>query len=212
MLIRHAFFIFMFAFLSSCETAYYNTMEKVGYHKRDILVSRVESARESQAEGQEQFKSALEQFRSVVNFDGGSLEREYNKLNATYEDSVTAADEISERVDAVENVAEALFKEWEQELDQYSSANLRRSSQQQLSDTRRSYSTLISKMRRAEKSIQPVLAILKDNTLFLKHNLNARAVGQLKGELRNVDRNVQSLIANMESAIQESDKFIKGLK
>ena len=67
-------------------------------------------------------------------------------------------------------------------------------------------------MRRAEQSIAPVLAVLKDNVLYLKHNLNARAVGALKGELNQVDRNVQALIGAMEASIRESDAFIKGLK
>ena len=203
---------FALSLLSACETAYYNTMENFGVHKRDILVDRVEEARESQVDGQQQFKDALEQFKSVVNYDGGKLEAQYKKLNAAYEDSEEAAAEIRERIDSVESVAVALFKEWEKELDQYTSASLRNSSAQQLRDTKANYRTLIGKMRRAEQSIAPVLAVLKDNVLYLKHNLNARAVGALKGELNQVDRNVQALIGAMEASIRESDAFIKGLK
>jgi hypothetical protein len=46
--------------LAGCQTAYYKTMEKFGYHKRDILVDRVKDAKETQEEAKEQFKSALE--------------------------------------------------------------------------------------------------------------------------------------------------------
>jgi hypothetical protein len=45
-------------------------------------------------------------------------------------------------------------------------------------------------MRRAEQSIDPVLAALRDNVLYRKHNLNASAVGALKGELASIDRDV----------------------
>ena len=34
--------------LSSCSSAYYSAMEQLGVHKRDILVDRVEEARDSQ--------------------------------------------------------------------------------------------------------------------------------------------------------------------
>ena len=66
-------------FLSGCETAYYGTMEKLGYHKRDLMVNRVESARDAQEDAKEQFESALEKFSSVLQFDGGELEDKYDQ-------------------------------------------------------------------------------------------------------------------------------------
>jgi DNA-binding ferritin-like protein len=198
--------------LTACETTYFSAMEQVGFHKRDILVDRIEAAQEAQQEGQEQFKTALEQFKEVVNFDGGKLEEVYNRLNDSYEDSVEAADTISSRIDKVDSVANALFDEWEDEIDEYSNQNFKHSSQQQLRGTKTRYSRLLRAMRKAESSIEPVLVTLKDNTLFLKHNLNARAISSLKGELSNVNQQVSSLISNMEKAIQESDKFIKELQ
>ncbi len=197
--------------LAACQSTYYSAMEKVGVHKRDILVDRIESAREAQQDGQQQFKNALEQFRSVVSVDGGELEKQYNKLNAAYEDSEEAAEEIRERIDKVEDVAEDLFKEWRKELGLYSNARLRRDSENKLRSTERDYDRLINAMRAAERSIEPVLNTLRDNTLYLKHNLNAAAIGSLRGELRQVDSSVQQLIAAMERAISESDAFIRRL-
>jgi len=53
--------------LGGCSSLYYNTMEKFGYEKRDILVNRVEDARDSQNDAQKTFRSSLERFQSVVN-------------------------------------------------------------------------------------------------------------------------------------------------
>ena len=60
--------------LTACSSAYYKTMESMGIEKRDILVDRVEEARDAQDDASEQFASALDQYRSTVNFDGGDLE------------------------------------------------------------------------------------------------------------------------------------------
>jgi len=198
--------------LTACETVVYDALEKVGYHKRDILIDRIDAAQASQTEGQEQFKSALEQFKSVINFDGGDLEVTYDQLNDEYEASVDAADEIHERIDSVKNVADALFDEWQEELEQYSNASLRRDSERQLKDTRRRYSKVLGAMRRAENAIDPVLASLKDNTLYLKHNLNARAIASLKNELGTVDNDVNALLTAMQQAINESNAFIDELR
>jgi chromosome segregation ATPase len=198
--------------VSSCETAYYDAMEKVGVHKREILIDRIVEAQESQEEGKEQFKSALEQFRSVVNFDGGELEATYEKLNDEYEDSVSAAETIHKRIASVESVATALFDEWTDELALYSSASLRRDSERQLQSTKKRYERLLATMHRTEKTIEPVLASLQDNVLYLKHNLNSRAIASLKGEFANVNADVTKLVSAMQKAIDESNKFVEELR
>jgi hypothetical protein len=198
--------------LGACSSVYYGAMEKVGVHKRDILVDRVEKARDSQQETKEQFASALEQFSAVVNFDGGDLEQKYNQLNAVLEDSEEQAEEVRERIDAVEDVAEALFGEWDAELDQYTNASLRRSSEKQLRQTRSHYQKLLVAMRRAESKIDPVLNVLRDHVLFLKHNLNARAIASLQSELVTIEGDVARLIREMEASIKEADAFISTLK
>jgi SMC interacting uncharacterized protein involved in chromosome segregation len=211
-LFKFSCLLLLSATLAGCETTYYNAMEKVGFHKREILVDRITAAQQAQTEGRQQFKSALEQFRSVVNFDGGELEQIYHRLNDEFERSEAVAAEISERINSVDAVAEALFDEWSEELDQYSNGNLRRDSARQLQDTRQRYQRLLTAMRKAQKSIDPVLDALRDNTLYLKHNLNARAISSLKAELGTVNRNVSALITAMDQAIAESDSFLKQFK
>lgn len=199
-------------FLAGCQSTYYSAMEGIGIHKRDILIDRLEAAQEAQQQGQQQFKNALEQFKAVADFDGGDLEDLYDQLDSEYENSVDAAENISARIEKVDSVANALFDEWQQELKQYTNQNLRRDSERKLKSTQLQYAKLLSAMRKSEKSIEPVLAMLKDNTLYLKHNLNARAISSLKNELAGVNRNVAALIGAMDKAIRESDAFIQALK
>ncbi len=197
--------------LVGCSTAYYGTMEKLGYHKRDIMVSRVESARDAQEEAKEQFKSALEQFSSVLKVDGGDLEEKYAQLKAAYDKSAARAEAVQERIEEVEDVSEALFDEWQTELDQYTSDSLRRSSARKLRQTKQQYAQLIGAMKRAEKKMAPVLRAFNDQVLFLKHNLNARAIASLQTELASVEAEVNSLIRDMEASIKEADVFINAM-
>ena len=196
-------------FLIGCQSAYYGTMEKLGLHKRDILVDRVGKARDAQQEGKEQFQSALDQFSSVLNFDGGELEDKYKQLNEEHEDSEEAADDVRNRIDSVESVAEALFEEWEDELDQYSNPSLKRDSSNKLRKTRKQYKKLITAMRRAESKMDPVLEAFQDQVLYLKHNLNASAIMSLQKELHMVESDIAALVSDMEKSIREADAFIK---
>ncbi|GGK79012.1 DUF2959 domain-containing protein [Amphritea balenae] len=197
---------------SGCQSAYYSAMEQVGIHKRDILVDRVEDTRNAQDEAQQEFVSALEQFRSVVNFDGGELEKVYSEMQGAYDDSAAAAENVTDNIRKVEDVSEALFDEWEEELDQYTSAKLRSQSARTLRDTKQRYKTLHASLKRAESKMQPVLNALLDNTLYLKHNLNARAIGSLKGEFGGIKRDIDRLVAEMQKSIKASDQFIKEMK
>ncbi len=198
--------------LCGCSSMYYGAMEKIGVHKRDIMMDRVKEARDTQDEAKKQFLTAMEQFKSVVNFKGGDLEKEYNKLNATLKKSEAEAEAVHERIAAVEGVSEALFKEWRTEIKQYSSDTLRKASQKKYDGTKAKYKELISSMKKAESKLEPVLVSLRDQVLFMKHNLNARAIAGLSEELISVQSNVDSLIHDMDIAIAEADRFIDVLK
>lgn len=197
--------------LASCQSAYYQTMEKFGYHKRDILTSRVQDARDSQEQAKEQFRSALEEFTAVLGVEGGELQKKYDKLNAAFQRSENKAEEVRDRFASVEKVSKALFAEWEAELRQYTNVDLRRASERKLTQTRQQYGQLIGAMKKAESRIEPVLSAFRDQVLFLKHNLNAQAVASLKGELGKVETNVGRLIQEMEASIGEADAFIQAM-
>lgn len=198
--------------LSACDTVYMATMDKMGYAKRDILSSRVKSARDAQEDAKKDIQSTLEKFGNVVSYQGGDLEATYKKLSSEMESSEDSAEAVRKRIRDVESVADALFSEWETELGQYSSADLRRKSEAKLTQTRARYKEMLGAMNRAEQRIDPVLKPLRDQVLYLKHNLNARALAAMKGELVKVDAQVDRLVREMNRSIAEADKFIQAME
>lgn len=209
---RYASIVMVLALTAGCQSTYYSAMEKVGIHKRDIMVDRIEDTQVAQEHAQKQFQSALEQFQSVVNFAGGNLEVAYKDLNAEYEDSLAAAEKVRSRIDGVKNVSEALFDEWDNELKLYTNASLRRSSEQKLQDTQRQYRRMMASLEKAEQRMQPVLDAFRDQVLYLKHNLNARAISALKGEFDTIKADIDRLISDMQASIDQSRQFVNALK
>ena len=197
--------------LCGCGGVYYNTMEKLGYPKREMLVDRVQKARDAQEDAKQQFQSALEEFTAVTGYQGGDLEKMYNRLRDQLQRSESKAQAVGKRIDDVESVGEALFKEWQSELDQYSSPDLRRASEDRLGQTRLRYARLVAAMRSAEMKIEPVLTAFRDQVLFLKHNLNAQALASLQNELTTIQTDVAGLIREMEASIAEANAFIDAM-
>ena len=211
-LLRPFLALFAITMLAGCNSAYYATMEKLGVPKREILVDRVEEARDSQEAAKEQFSSALEQFSTLLNFDGGDLQATYETLEAEFKESEDRADKVSDRIRAVESVSEALFKEWEEGLALYTNQDLRRSSENSLRETRVRYQQLITAMHAAEAKMPPVIDAFRDQVLFLKHNLNSRAIASLRSELVTIEDDISQLISDMETSIAESNRFLSDME
>lgn len=193
----------------ACDRVYYSTMKKFGMEKRDILVDRVKDAQKAQTEAKEEFQTALGRFKSVIEVEDSSLERKYQTLSKELERSEDRAKAVHDRIKSVRDVSDDLFKEWEKELGKYSDRSLRAESERDLRETRRRADALIASMTRAEHRIAPVLTPLRDRVLFLKHNLNARAIGALGKELSTMRGDVDSLVADLGAAIKDADAFIK---
>lgn len=198
--------------VAGCASVKYNTLEKVGIHKRDLLVGNVEDTRDAQKDAQKEFKDALERFGSVVTIEDTNLKKAYNQLDDEYQDARDAAEEVSEQIEDVEDVAAALFKEWREEIKSYSDQVLRRDSENKLLDTEARYQEMHKSMKSAEASMQPVLASLHDNVLFLKHNLNAQAIGSLRSTYSNLEGDISVLVERMNQSIARSDDFIRQMK
>jgi hypothetical protein len=187
---------------------YYSARESIGEHKRDIVVYQVEQACTSLQETRNEFEDALGKFRSLVSVNESTLEQKYNLLNRQYQFCRAKSDSVSDRIRAIEEVSHALFVEWESELNEYSSRTLRNNSKQQLKEAKQNYVRLIKTMRLAETRIQPVLLSFKDQVLYLKHNLNARAISALQHEFIEIGIDISQLIHAMELTILEASQFV----
>jgi hypothetical protein len=194
-----------------CRGVYYSAWEKVGVYKRDLLKKKVLAARDEEKAAAEQFKDALTRIKEMYGFEGGALEKTYNTLNREYERSVERANAVHKRVKDVETVAEDLFTEWEKEIKEISSSKLREDSRDKLRETRRRYGDLHEALKRAEKSMDPVLTRFHDQVLYLKHNLNTAAIASLKGETTNIQTEISRLLEDMNRAIAQADSFINTL-
>ncbi len=206
---RKAFFgVFRRIFSKLFRNVYYTAKESVGEHKRDIVVYKVEQACTSLQETRNEFEDALGKFRSLVNVNEASLDHKYNLLNRQYQFCQAKSDSVSERIQAIEDVSRALFAEWESELDEYTDRNLRNNSKQQLKTARQNYARLMKTMKLAEARIHPVLLAFKDQVLYLKHNLNARAISALQHEFIEIGFDISQLIQAMELTILEASQFV----
>jgi outer membrane murein-binding lipoprotein Lpp len=198
--------------LGGCSSAYYGAMEKIGYAKRDLLVSRVEKARDAQDEAKGEFQDALTQFLALSQVEPGEIKTVYDRLSSALKDCEARAAEVHERIEAVEDVSQALFKEWAGEAAMINDPADRRESERLLRETRVRSETLIRTMQTAAARMDPILTKFRDKVLLLKANLNAQAVAGLSGTARSLEADVGRLISDMETSIRDAEAFLATLR
>lgn len=209
---KRAFLLVPLLALTACNSIYYAAWEKLGWEKRDLLVSAVKKARGEQKDAGEEFQDAMTQLKKLSGFHGGNLESAYNKFKGEYEDCEAQANKVRSQVREVDQVARDLFREWERETRQYENASLAADSRRRLEETRSRFEQLSSSLHSAESTMDPVLRQFRDQVLYLKHNLNAAAIGSLRGTADNIQADIQRLLEQMNRSIAEADRFISAMK
>jgi len=195
--------------LCGCQSAYYAAWEKLGKEKRHLLKDEVGKVRAEQAEAADGFEDVLTRIKALYGLQGGDLEKVYDRLKDDYERSRERAEAVDDRIGKVKRIAADLFQEWSDEIGKMENENLKEKSRRSLSEARRRFARLDQAMDRARSSMQPVLIHLRDYVLYLKHNLNARAVGALGGEVRDIEAEVATLVADMGRSVREAETFLR---
>lgn len=199
------------AFLAGCQTvqtAYDRTKEMFGVQKRDIMISEVKDARHSLEEVKVQFQSALDKLNTVLNSKEGKLEEKYKTLKSENEKTEKKAGDIQKSSDSVTRVAESMFAEWEAELNQYYSENLRSGSELRMQEAKGQYNKFINAMTLANEKAGPVLAAFSDLVLFSRHDLNSDTAESLTIELDAAAEKADSFFQEIDAAIGEADALV----
>jgi hypothetical protein len=196
---------------TGCTSAYYATMQKLGKEKRDILVQRVKDSKKDQEDTKEKLQTTMESFQALTGFQGGSLEKSYKKLNSDYESAAGQVAKLHDRIQSIDKVSGDLFTEWQGEINQMRNAKLKARSAGMLKDSQTRQAVFMKAMRNTETRITPVMASFHDQVLFLKHNLNARAIGSLKGTSAQMDTDVTALMKSIDGSMAEADNLINSL-
>lgn len=156
-------------------------------------------------------KTTLEAFQGATGFKGGDLEKVYKKLNAEYQRCEDRSNKLKSRVDSIDQVATDLFSEWRREIAGMRDRSLKSQSAELLRAARLSHAQYMKQMRRTEANIQPVLQAFSDQVIFLKHNLNAKAIQSLKATSAKIDAQATALVRDIDASSKQADDFIQTL-
>jgi tetratricopeptide (TPR) repeat protein len=191
-------------FLTGCGGAY----KASGQYKRDLLLDRIEKARQSHEQAKKQFEVVLANYSNIIDANAGDIRGEYNKLNRECKRARKITKDINRSVQDVQDVGKPLFRSWEDELSEYKNEDIRRTSEEQLEIARSNYLKLVHTMKSSESIISTVLTSLNDQVLFMSHNLNTKALSLFGKEVTSLKGKVDELVKHMQNAIKDAETFV----
>jgi hypothetical protein len=197
--------------LGACSSLYYAAIEQLGWEKRDVLVSRVDAARDSLAQAKTQVVDGLDRLQAVLQAAGGDLDKAYADLAAVSARADVCGTDVHKRIAAVETAGTALFTEWRDDLAATRNTAQRARDQRHYDASRARYERLLEAMRQAAASLTLMLDALRDQVAFLNHNLSAEALGVVQDGLGGVQGSADRAQRDLEQAIAEANVFIRQL-
>lgn len=202
------FLLLGLVFFSGCQGFYYSTMETLGSHKRDILVDRVKDCADRMDKAKQEFQALNTKLEKITKADISKVDSLYKELNSQSKKCHSKAIDLDRRVNNIRTVGKDLFREWEEELEEYHNETFRRSSEKRMEERRRKYLETVHLLKSAQKYSEPALSSASDYVLFLKHNLNAQALNSLDNEIDTVQQKIKFLVEKMELATDNARNFL----
>ena len=203
--------LLLFSFIGCQTTSYYKTKALFGVEKRELLFQSVQAAKESLQETKSAFQEASKNINVVINIKDEKMLERYARLEEAYENCESEADDVKGQLDTMDDMAEAFFSQWMEEMELYTNESFRNASKNKYNQMRKCFNKLSKTLRDVEIKFKPTLSGLRDQVLFLKHNINAQSVASLEDELVTVDADIDALIRSLDNAIKEADDFITSM-
>jgi len=199
--------------LSACQSGRYtSSLSLEGADDQHDLAERVTTTIDAHKHAQEAFDAAyvliakFTQARTEVN------QALYNELLDQVDECASGCDRIAANNVRLDDDAAQMFMNWNIELDQFSSLQLRTRSEERMQSVKGRFDVLSSRLHDTHARMETALVGLKDYVLFFNHNLNTRSASGLDFENESLAQEIRALNAEVEGARFQGNDFIDALQ
>jgi hypothetical protein len=196
--------------LGGCSTMYYAAMSQLGWERRDILVHRIEVARDSLRATGRALDAAWRTFHAAAAADADAAVVPAH-LQTAYAHTDASARDAQQHVAAVESAGRALFEAWREDVAGTEDAALRTRDAELYERARARYDSTLAAMRQALAGIPPVLDLLRDQAAFLQRDQGPAARGALRAALAAAVADAGRLQQDIGRAIIEANASVQQL-
>ena len=173
------------------------------------LASRIERVHETAERAKERARGAVDRLSSLVapDFDGDAVAA-YMDLVDAVELSERDAERLRGELEPMRKAAEQVFAQWEADLEAYSSPRIRQRSSERLAVTRQRFDAIVKSLTPALDSLDTFHAALRDQVLFLEHDLNREAAALVQPEAMRLAQDAGRIEATLDVCLATTQAYV----
>jgi uncharacterized coiled-coil DUF342 family protein len=182
-----------------------------GVKQVESLVKASGNTVKAVAETKQQLQKTMEVYNALMADGAQDLPKLYKNLQKEMENTQKRREKIKEEATKMNTEAETLFTSWSTSAAAIENPDLRKKSEDRLTETKASYKEIGTVGDKAADLYDPFMKALQDQVTYLGHDLNAGAVASLKPEAQKINQKADELMKSIDDTITTANTNIGAL-
>ena len=168
---------------------------------REAVVSTGEETKKALTDSLEQWGKVLDGYNSIMDGSAKNTEKTYKTLLSDLKAVEGKGEGAKKSLQKMDKQAQSFFKDWEKELDKFTSDSMKEKSTGMLEKDKANYADFVDRMTQAGEVFGPVAQELNDQVLFLGRNLSPDGIEMMQDEAVQMNEMVEEAMAQVESLL-----------
>lgn len=180
--------------------------------RTDKLIEGAENLIKEAVKARNEIEKTLTSYNALFAGDVQDVRKAYKDVEKGLESTEKQRDEVKKRVDSMKVEADAYFASWNESLQQIGSDNLRKRSEDRMNETKSHFNGVLAAVADARGAYEPFAANLKDQWVYLGHDLNADGIASLKPDADELNSKARNLFKSIDDGMKKADEYVESLK
>jgi ATP-dependent exoDNAse (exonuclease V) beta subunit len=176
------------------------------------FLKTIEGTVKAIGESRTQLQKTMVTYNSITEMTAKDLKSAYKDLNKDVADSEKKVAEGRPKVDEMNTEAASYFSAWKASAAAISDPGLRKRSEERLADAQVRFDKISAAGKDARQSFDTLMKDAKDQSTFLGHDLNAKAITSLKPDAAKFNGRANTVFAKVDGVTKMFDEYITSMK
>lgn len=183
-----------------------------GLKRTDSLIKKAEDLVKETTSAREQIGKTLDTYNSIFAADTKDVRKAYKAVEGEMGKTEKKREDVRKNLDAMKVEADAYFASWKESLQQIGNPDLRKKSETRMGETRAKFDGILGTIGEARQAYEPFITSMKDQWVYLGHDLNPSGISSLKPEHDKLNAQGKELFGKIDASTKKATEYINSLR
>lgn len=183
-----------------------------GEKQIDKLVDRAGDTIAAIRAARRQVSTTVSDYNQILDGEAEDNRAAYKKLQKALKKSEKSAAAVGAQAEKMDLAASDYFAGWEASLSEITSDDMRTRSEERMKETRERYDGILQAGRQAGEAFRPFVTQLKDQIVFLGHDLNPAAIEDLQDDAEKLNSQAKEVFSRVDETMRTALRYMASLK